>query len=170
MTQTQKLREALQHLYDAANKVAIGKYDEEYLDIALSSARHADRAIAAHEAKQAQAVPSGEPVAWYEYNESLDAWFLAYSHNPKAKTRPLVFGDVATTPTPPATDAGVVEDAERWREVLNQVGADRQCGGFRFTLYNLRPEHGTNPMKGAVCQHFTKAIDAARAARAKVIK
>ena len=36
-----------------------------------------------------------QPVAWYEYNQDLDAWFLAYGHNPKAKTRPLVFGDTA---------------------------------------------------------------------------
>ena len=42
-----------------------------------------------------------EPVAWYEYNQDLDAWFLAYGHNPKAKTRPLVFGDTAA-PAPQA--------------------------------------------------------------------
>ena len=36
-----------------------------------------------------------QPVAWYEYNQDLDAWFLAYGHNPKAKARPLVFGDTA---------------------------------------------------------------------------
>ena len=57
-------------------------------------------------------------------------------------------------------------DAGRWREVLNQVGADRQCGGFRFTMYRLQPVKGSNPMQGAVCQHFTAAIDAAIAARA----
>jgi hypothetical protein len=34
-----------------------------------------------------------EPVAWYEYNADLDAWFISYGHNPRAKTRPLVFGD-----------------------------------------------------------------------------
>jgi len=48
----------------------------------------------------------GGPVAWYEYNADLDAWFLAYSHNPKAKTRPLVFGD--TTPQPTQTQAVAV--------------------------------------------------------------
>ena len=42
-----------------------------------------------------------QPVAWYEYNQDLDAWFLAYGHNPKAKTRPLVFGDTAA-PAPVA--------------------------------------------------------------------
>jgi hypothetical protein len=44
----------------------------------------------------AQPAPVQEPVAWYEHNPDLDAWFLAYTHNPKVKSRPLVFGD--TTP------------------------------------------------------------------------
>ena len=44
-----------------------------------------------------------QPVAWYEYNQDLDAWFLAYGHNPKAKTRPLVFGDTAA-PAPQAQE------------------------------------------------------------------
>ena len=44
-----------------------------------------------------------QPVAWYEYNQDLNAWFLAYGHNPKAKTRPLVFGDTAA-PAPQAQD------------------------------------------------------------------
>jgi hypothetical protein len=47
-----------------------------------------------------------EPVAWYEYNADLDAWFLAYRRNPKAKTRPLVFGDTAPQTAPaPLSDA-----------------------------------------------------------------
>jgi len=54
-----------------------------------------------------------------------------------------------------------VKDAERWRELLNHVGADRQGGRFGFTLYTLQPLRGTNPMQGAVCQHFTASIDAA---------
>ena len=49
------------------------------------------------EADVQPAVPQ-EPVAWYEYNADLDAWFLAYGHNPKAKTRPLIFGDAAPQP------------------------------------------------------------------------
>jgi hypothetical protein len=44
-----------------------------------------------------------QPVAWYEYNQDLDAWFLAYGHNPKAKTRPLVFGDTAAPAPQPST-------------------------------------------------------------------
>ena len=44
----------------------------------------------------------GEPVAWYEHNPDLDAWFLAYSKNPNnsIKSRPLVFGDAAMKGTP----------------------------------------------------------------------
>ena len=46
-----------------------------------------------------------QPVAWYEYNQDLDAWFLAYGHNPKAKTRPLVFGDTAAPAPQPSQGA-----------------------------------------------------------------
>lgn len=28
-------------------------------------------------------------MAWHEFNESLGEWFLSYSHNPQAQTRPL---------------------------------------------------------------------------------
>jgi len=43
-------------------------------------------------------------VAWYEYSRDVDAWFLAYGKNPNpnAKTRPLVFGDLATPQPEPA--------------------------------------------------------------------
>ncbi len=54
------------------------------------------------------AAPQGEPVAWYEYSEASDAWFLAYSKNPNAKTRPLVFGDTAAV----AGLLGVVRTAQ----------------------------------------------------------
>ena len=50
-----------------------------------------------------------QPVAWYEYNQDLDAWFLAYGHNPKAKTRPLVFGDTAA-PAPQAQQMEPTDD------------------------------------------------------------
>ena len=36
-----------------------------------------------------------KPVAWWEFNEDIGAWFLSYTFNPKAKTRPLIFGDIA---------------------------------------------------------------------------
>ena len=50
-----------------------------------------------------------EPVAWYEYNADLDAWFLAYGRDPKAKTRPLVFGDAAPQPRQRLTDAEIID-------------------------------------------------------------
>lgn len=74
---------------------------------------------------QEPAVPQGEPVAWFEYNESLDAWFLAYSRNPNAKTRPLVFGDVSATPAAPSQPVTLTDDeiikamrAAGWPDVL----------------------------------------------------
>lgn len=33
--------------------------------------------------------PEAEPVAWFEYAEHADAWFLSYRYNPNAKTKPL---------------------------------------------------------------------------------
>lgn len=66
---------------------------------------------------------AGDPVAWYEYNADLDAWFLAYSHNPKAKTRPLVFGD--TTPQPTQAQAGAVPLNHRNIEPVRRFLADR---------------------------------------------
>lgn len=54
-------------------------------------------------------------MAWYEYNESLDTWFLAYNHNPKAKTRPLVFGDTTPQPTQssPISQENALDTARR---------------------------------------------------------
>ena len=65
--------------------------------------------------KPSYTAQAAEPVAWYEYNGDLDAWFLAYSHNPKAKTRPLVFGD--TAPQPVAREPLTDEQREAiWQE------------------------------------------------------
>ena len=64
-------------------------------------------------AKWGTPAPVGvEPVAWYEYNADLDAWFLAYGHNPKAKTRPLVFGDAAPQQQPRLTDEEIEDFAD----------------------------------------------------------
>lgn len=57
-----------------------------------------DAACAKLEAVRGTPATGGEPVAWYEYNADLDLWFIAYTHNPKAKTRPLVFGDTSPQP------------------------------------------------------------------------
>ena len=53
-------------------------------------------------AENAELKKDAEPVAWYEHNPDLDAWFLAYSKNPNnsIKSRPLVFGDAAIKGTP----------------------------------------------------------------------
>jgi len=52
-------------------------------------------------------------------------------------------------------------DGERWREVINHVGAERTNNGRdqRFTLTYLYWPH--NLMKGSVAEHFTRCIDAA---------
>ena len=43
---------------------------------------------AAQALRAALAQPEPEPVAWFEQGESGE-WFLAYSFNPKANTKPL---------------------------------------------------------------------------------
>lgn len=109
--------------------------------------------------QQAAPEPVGEVVA---YREKLTGR-LCEPEDTHRRKFPMCYEPLYTRPA-----RGVPEDvqrnAARWEEVLRQVGADRQCGGFRFTLYNLRPIPGSNPMQGAVCQHFTQAVDAALAA------
>lgn len=46
------------------------------------------------------------PVAWLEKSPEYDAWFLAYSCNPKAETRPLY-----AAPGAQAADVQVLTDA-----------------------------------------------------------
>lgn len=80
-----------------------------------------------------EAAPQQEaqtPVAWYEYNADLDAWFLAYRRNPKAKTRPLVFGDTAPQPAPAPLSDDVVRDAARWRWLSEHIGVAWNEGKF----------------------------------------
>ena len=76
------------------------------------------------EADVQPAVPQ-EPVAWYEYNADLDAWFLAYGHSPKAKTRPLVFGDAAPQQRPRLTDAEILA-------LWAQTYVERGTSGIEF--------------------------------------
>ena len=66
-----------------------------------------------------------EPVAWYEYNADLDAWFLAYGHNPKAKTRPLVFGDASPQQRPRLTDEEILT-------LWAQTYVERGTSGIEF--------------------------------------
>lgn len=42
---------------------------------------------------------NGEPVAWYEKAPNIDVWFLAYSCNPNAETKPLYFAAPQSLPT-----------------------------------------------------------------------
>lgn len=104
--------------------------------------------------------PVGGVVAWWYLEDGEVKFGHPNGHRP-TDARPLVFGDTRPAPGVPED---VQRNAARWEEVLRQVGADHQCGGFRFTLYNLRPIPGSSPMQGAVCQHFTQAVDAAAAA------
>lgn len=97
----------------------------------------ARRKLAAH----AQAA---EPVAWYEYNGDLDAWFLAYIRNPKAKTRPLVFGDTAPQPVErvPLTDEQIKD---------GHTGMPRDVWAFADGVRFAEQHHG---IKGG--QHGTE--------------
>lgn len=74
--------------------------------------------------------------------------------------------------TQPAAQGMDAQDAARWREVLQHVGAAPHFGGQHFTLNTLQAPDTSlgfkaNLMSGSVAQHFTKAIDATLAAQAK---
>lgn len=106
---TEELKQAAQQVVEAWE--ASGRYpdstsDIERLDSAIDTLRAA--------ISQAQGGKAGEAVAWFEYSEQRGEWFLAYTKNPRAKTRPLVYGD--THPAPGVPD-GVVRDAERFRRL-----------------------------------------------------
>lgn len=68
---------------------------------------------------------------------------------------------LAAAPVQAQEDA---RDAARWRQVLRHVGGQRHTGCQTFGLVTLKPVSG-NIMQGSVAEHFTKAIDAARAAQ-----
>jgi len=143
-----------------------------------------ERRLWALQKQAATPEPVGEPVEWQaRANGSKydDAWrkVAPTAAQPTVRQRVEYLRSLKRADGQPAYEfralydrpaPGVPEDvqrnAARWGEVLRQVGADRQCGGFRFALYNLHPIPGSNPMQGAVCQHFTQAVDAA-AAQAK---
>lgn len=98
--------------------------------------KHFTDQIAALTAELA-AIKSQEPAAWFELNESLDAWFLAYSCNPKAKTRPLYTAPVP--PVPPVREP--LTDAE-----IETIARAHGTGGWQ-TLADM--------------QKFARAIEAA---------
>ena len=91
---------AMRKALEALETCSYGDYSAKHV---VDPSFDGDAVEAAIESLKAALAQQGEqqPVAWYEYNQDLDAWFLAYGHNPKAKTRPLVFGDTAA-PAPQA--------------------------------------------------------------------
>jgi hypothetical protein len=51
-----------------------------------------------------------EPVAWFEYAEHADAWFLSYRYNPNAKTKPLYLHPPRPSPSrKPMTEEEAIE-------------------------------------------------------------
>lgn len=75
---------------------------------------------------------------------------------------------VVTKTTYALANAKDAKDAERWREALQYVGADRSpaLGCDYFVLRGIHVTPGSNLMRGSVAGHFTAAIDAAIAAKA----
>lgn len=61
----------------------------------------------------------GEPVAWMEFEPAGDAYFLAYSYNPKAKTYPLFR-------TPPTVAAAIRKAAEVCRKTRDALEENRK--------------------------------------------
>lgn len=54
----------------------------------------------------------------------------------------------------------IKQNAERWRETLQHVGARYTGEGNRqFTLRYLKPVEGADILRGSVAEHFTQAID-----------
>lgn len=96
-----------------------------------------------------------EPVAWFEKSPEFDAWFLAYSCNPKAETRPLY-----AAPTPPSVPDYVANDAARYRYLASYFKCDPDMSGMH-KWYGFRH----SPMlRGA---SLNDAVDAALAAAPK---
>jgi hypothetical protein len=89
---------------------------------ALRSENHELRQRLAEAQALIEASRKQEPVAWFELNESLDAWFLAYGFNPKGKTRPLYAAPVVVS--------GVQRDAERWEKLCELLNADKATVKF----------------------------------------
>lgn len=71
-----------------------------------------------------------------------------------------------SSPSPSPAEEQDRIDAQRWRTATQFVGA-MTAGGWRqiFHLQSLKPIDGANLFRGSVAQHFTEAVDAARAAQ-----
>ena len=99
------LQEAATKALEYAEAMCGGRCNKEYNPCHAYEIADCLRTALAQQGEQ-------QPVAWYEYNQDLDAWFLAYGRDPKAKTRPLVFGDTAA----PAPQAQEPHGAQQLRE------------------------------------------------------
>lgn len=111
----------------AAVVAALAQQDDtDLLTIAYLDGRRKGKAEALAQQGEQQ------PVAWYEYNQDLDAWFLAYGHNPKAKTRPLVFGDTAAPVPQTAPVAWVWNPASIEWEKVRAFGHWQQGALYAF--------------------------------------
>ena len=90
------------HVFDRAPQ----DYSREYVNALVDRAWGAWQARAALSAQTAQ-VSEQEPVAWFEYAPQSDSWFLTYSYNPNAKTKPLYeHPEVQTVP---------IIEPDRWK-------------------------------------------------------
>lgn len=72
-----------------------------------------------------------QPVAWYEFNESVGAWFLAYSCNPKAKTIPLY-----AAPQP----AQASDRVEQLQPVHSVAGASSEASTVRYAPWSAKTD------------------------------
>lgn len=101
-TMTEELKQAAQMALAQIRWLAFGECRTPGWD--GPPPRAADAVAALERAiSQAQGGKAGEAaaVAWFEYSEQRGEWFLAYTKNPRAKTRPLVYGDTHPAPGVP---------------------------------------------------------------------
>lgn len=148
---------AMRKALEALETCSYGDYSAKHV---VDPSFDGDAVEAAIESLNAALAQQGaqQPVAWYEYNQDLDAWFLAYGHNPKAKTRPLVFGDTAA---PAQKPVAYITQTEQGPMVWTPEMYDEACtycddGEFPVPLYTAAPAPQAQPMTDPckTCSHF----------------
>jgi hypothetical protein len=112
---------------------------------------------------------ANEDEAFEKWWSTPHVWGLGHKAAQRSAFAAGVAHAAATQPAALGMDALY---AARWREVLQHVGAAPHFGGQHFTLNTLQAPDTplgfkANLMSGSAAQHFTKAIDAAIAARAE---
>lgn len=106
-------------------------------------------ALSAHQAQQSE-----QPAGYVTAIEEGKVLMLPRASLDLTKLVPLYAGRADAQPADKL-------DAERWREALMRVGATSWLNGGHMFMVNLQAP--PNVMQGSVAQHFTAAIDAARA-------